>query len=58
MVYFDLESYLNTTQYNTDGFLDGITTVDDLLDDGVHPNSLGVDVVMSGLWSKISSLAT
>lgn len=58
MVYFDLESYLNTTQYNTDGFLDGVTAVDDLLDDGVHPNSLGVDVMMSGLWSKISSLAT
>lgn len=57
-VYFDLESYLNTTAYNTNGYLSGRTTVNDLLDDGVHPNALGADVIMSALWSKISALGS
>ena len=66
MVYFDTEAYLNTTAYNTEGYETSEPTVMQLTagyndpsdDDNVHLNALGVDVIMSGLWSKISSLAT
>jgi len=59
VVYFDTYGYLQDTAYNHDGYATGITSfASNCLDDGTHPNPLGVEVVIGGLWNKLAALAS
>lgn len=64
VVYFDTQAYLNSQGYSATvtEVLTGETPIHALLYEaspsGIHLNALGVDVIMSGLWSKISALSS